>query len=1211
MDNMNYFGRVHKVGYIGTVAGCPRLEVRLIGQKNWPNGSIYAFARTTIEDVPPSIPVEQTYGTQCIDPSGAHAENPTGCAGDPVNTATGAYLATVTDLALPGIGLPFSLRRSYTSADTSTSTLGVGWKHNLGASLTVRTNGDVEMTADDGQRVVYYKNDDGTFTPALGARSILSSTTSGFRLIRKNQVVYDFDSTGKLTSLTDRNGNDIVLAYTNGLLSTVTDTVGRQIVFTHTSGKLTDVDLPDGRDVHYGYTNGLLTSVEDVRGGITQYEYDSGARLNKVIDQEGRTVVRTTYGTNGRVVEQWDGANNKTTFTWDAASQTSTMTDARGNAWKDVYTGNVLVKRIDPAGDFQTFTYTLDINLSASTDARGNVTKMAYDRAGNLVSKKAPAPLGYEEKFTYDAKNNVTSYMDGRGKKTFFDYDANGNLVKIRAPENRQIEFTLDPAGTGLPVAVKDARGNTTSLGYDADGNLDQVTTPGGDVTTQDYDPSGRPVAIVDPRGNEAGANPADYDTILTYDASNHLVSRTDPLGHQQQWTYDLSGRLENRTDAKLRSTSYFYDGAGRLASVKDPLTHLTSYSYDAVGNLVSRTDAKNHTTTYGDNTKNLLSSVTSPLSAQWTYAYDKDGNLTSVEDAAGNATALAGDGKTNYSYDALNRLTSVDFSDSAPDASYSYDANGNRTSMTDGLGTVSYTYDDLDQLKTASRGSRVFAYSYDLDGHVTQRGYPDGTTTSYTWDVDGRLSSVTHASMTSSYAYDAAGNLLETALPASTGRAHERVYDRAGRLIEMVEVAGSIETSTTFQLDEVGNPTSETTGTDATTYSYDPLDRIEQVCYPGGCGSGPGADFITYAYDDVGNRTSETKPYGTTSYSYNAGDQLVSTTSDGQTRALTYDANGDLTANGARTFTYDVGRRMTSTTLGSQTTTYAYDGDGRRASVTDGPGPGDVTQFEWDANGAVPQVAVERDGSGALLRRYVRGLQLISVTDGTSSSYYQFDRLGSVTGLSDEHGAATWSYTYEPFGVARSAAQIMPGASESPMRFAGEYLDSSSLYHLRARQYDPHAGRFVSPDPWPSAAMDPYVSSYLYTNNRPTVLVDPLGLFGWSSFADAMNVVSAIASGVALVGATVAVIAGAPVVLAAGVSVAGLAGAAGAVSVVTGTAGMVGTCFGGSVGECGGSVLMTAVNWGTGGLGALADDLGNFLWDGAGFLVSLSSVAK
>jgi len=61
-------------------------------------------------------------------------------------------------------------------------------------------------------------------------------------------------------------------------------------------------------------------------------------------------------------------------------------------------------------------------------------------------------------------------------------------------------------------------------------------------------------------------------------------------------------------------------------------------------------------------------------------------------------------------------------------------------------------------------------------------------------------------------------------------------------------------------------------------------------------------------------------------------------------------------------------------------------------------------------------------------------------------------------------------------------------------MKFIGEYLDSTDLYHLRARQYDPVAGRFLSPDPVDPGVGLSLVAAYAYGANRPTVMVDPSG---------------------------------------------------------------------------------------------------------------------
>src|SRR6478752_4315494 len=88
------------------------------------------------------------------------------------------------------------------------------------------------------------------------------------------------------------------------------------------------------------------------------------------------------------------------------------------------------------------------------------------------------------------------------------------------------------------------------------------------------------------------------------------------------------------------------------------------------------------------------------------------------------------GDGTTTLGYDELDRLTSIDYSGSdTPDTTYTYDALGHRTQMTDGSGTIDYTYDytDEERLHTATSNSQTTTYGYDPAGNLTSTEYPSG----------------------------------------------------------------------------------------------------------------------------------------------------------------------------------------------------------------------------------------------------------------------------------------------------------------------------------------------------------------------------------------------------------------------------------------------------------------------------------------------------
>ena len=150
-------------------------------------------------------------------------------------------------------------------------------------------------------------------------------------------------------------------------------------------------------------------------------------------------------------------------------------------------------------------------------------------------------------------------------------------------------------------------------------------------------------------------------------------------------------------------------------------------------------------------------------------------------EKPSGSSTQTAGDGTITNAYDRMSRLIGVDYSDSTPDVSRSYDLVGRLTSLSDGSGSVAYTYDTADRLTDISRTggdagiNGTLHYDYDNAGNITGRTYPDTTSFSESFDDDGRLTSITSASVTTGFGYDAAGNLTTVTLPTGNGYVEHR----------------------------------------------------------------------------------------------------------------------------------------------------------------------------------------------------------------------------------------------------------------------------------------------------------------------------------------------------------------------------------------------------------------------------------------------------
>src|SRR5205823_6140638 len=146
------------------------------------------------------------------------------------------------------------------------------------------------------------------------------------------------------------------------------------------------------------------------------------------------------------------------------------------------------------------------------------------------------------------------------------------------------------------------------------------------------------------------------------------------------------------------------------------------------------------------------------------------------------------------------------------------------------------------------------------------------------------------------------------------------------------------------------------------------------------------------------------------------------------------------------------------------------------------------TTSYTWDRLGLGGLGTIIADGAGETLFGPA-GLQ--ERIAGGVAQYAHGDGLGSLRAVSDASGAKVSSSTYEPWGAARTGSATLGGFG-----FTGELTDSETGFvYLRARSYDPAAGRFLTQDSYQGAVTDP-ASQNLYTYGRenPLSYVDPSG---------------------------------------------------------------------------------------------------------------------
>ena len=879
-----------------------------------------------------------------------------------------------------------------------------------------------------------------------------------------NSIIYSYDANGNRSAITDRNGHSTQFEYD-----------GRGHVV-----KKTDPDDPcdpcDGGVTSVRHDNPQLpdlpTSQTDPLGNTTKWEYDQHGNLTKQTDPQGNTHL-WTYNSFGQRLSETDELNNTTQYVYDA--------------------NGLLAEVTDPLGVHMWYGYDSLWRLTKVTDGRGasagdpnHTVATRYDLADRVVAVTGPIT---SETYQYDKVGNRTAVTNGRGYVTASTYDNNSNLIKVER---------IDPCG---PSQV-------TQFGYDKVNRKVSETTPNGYTTTSDYDIAGRLARVTDAEGNQtvfirdaqgnvlSVTDGSSVRTCYEYDALDRKVHQYNDMGSHWRWQYDLLGRLLRPTNANGSTTGYAYDALGRLLSVTDATNGVTQYAYDLLGRLTQIIDASGkltETRTYDADGR--LTRKTDGLGNAYEYTYDAVGSRISEKDANGQV-------KT-YTYDSQNRLARIDYPGNRS-VNYTYDGNGNRLSMVDSTGTTTFSHDAFDRLISSTDGfGKTVGYGYDLAGNRTTLTYPGDAvhparTVAYAYDKANRLDKIVDwDSRVWDYTTDGAGRITQMLYP--NGITGMRMYDQAGRLSSLAyqRSDGTGLMGFAYTYDGQGNPTViseqgtlESPGPDPTAlaYTYDGQDRLVSS-------TGPAE---TYTYDGSSNLVDLVTDSNTTAFTYDQDNRLVSSAAPA---TYQYDGNGNLiqqTVQGiVTTFGFNEDNLLVSQTQGDSSVQHIYDGLGTRVARDD---RGSMTRYVLDRGRGMSHVLCETDGSGNITAYYIHGPEIVGrIGADDSQRFYLTNHIGTVVALTDQTQGLTDRYAYTPYGVPTGRE----GTTPNPFTYVGGLgvmAENDGFYFMRARFYDSHAGRFLSTDLVAGVVQNPMsFHPYLYGLSNSMMNIDPSGLTIWS----------------------------------------------------------------------------------------------------------------
>ena len=158
----------------------------------------------------------------------------------------------------------------------------------------------------------------------------------------------------------------------------------------------------------------------------------------------------------------------------------------------------------------------------------------------------------------------------------------------------------------------------------------------------------------------------------------------------------------------------------------------------------------------------------------------------------------------------------------------------------------------------------------------------------------------------------------------------------------------------------------------------------------------------------------------------------------------------------------------------------------------------------EQDADGARTKVITYTIGHDVLTQA---SAAMEAALAGNGILHFLYDGHGSTRAVANAAGQVMQRYDCDAYG---NAVGFNPQAALTNLLYSGEQFNpTSGLQYLRARWYNPQAGRFNRVDPFAGNKNDPQsLHKYAYTHNNPINAIDPSGLFTLvEMMATAMNV--------------------------------------------------------------------------------------------------------
>lgn len=774
-------------------------------------------------------------------------------------------------------------------------------------------------------------------------------------------------------------------------------------------------------------------------------------------------------------------------------------------------------------------------NIIATYDKNSNESTFKYDNNNELI--KMTNPIGNSLSYEYDNEitDRILSGISPTGITNSIKYDDNNNPIFTRIENKTKLSlesgnYYIRAKGTNKYLKI-DSLNKKLVLKEDSCSHAKWSVTVN-DNNTLIIKPLIQKVCYIDyfdlsdliftyESQNNGSFTLKNNDKYLTVEDDDAIILSNDVNLNNQQFYFELIDSLFIESSAEYTSDGRF------LTKTTDSLFNTIDYNINLDNGLVnSVTNSNGITTNYTYNSKKQVTNI-SKGDMSVSYEYNNNNLLSKI---------IQGNKTYNFNYDDYLRNKSVYINNNKLVENTYEENNGNLLKTTYGNDdVVSYEYDQFNRISKLIKMDNVYQYYYDNFGNLKQI---DSNGYNYL------------------YYYDLAQRLIKYQENNNYNLAYN--YNELNNLISKTIIVDNNSSTYLYEYNEENNVVKLTTDDITVNYTYDSLQRLEQMNINGyvinykyvtnGNRTSTlidsvveGNDVYRYKYDKLGNITKiyknsvltnsyiydiynqlieEENTKGKTVYSYDNfgnilnkknynGNVLISTDTylyDNYWKdqlikynniLITYDEIGNPVTIGNSHLIWTNGKQLINYNNENLNVSYLYDKDGIRIKKT----VNDVT-YKYYLEGKTIIYMQIGENVVYFIRDEYGDLRAFKYN---SEVYYYIKNIkNDIIGIKDSNYNTVATYEYDSYGKILSIRdangnEIVDSlhiAYINPFRYRSYYYDDEiGMYYLNSRYYNPEWCRFINCDSILIQSKSLLGNNlYSYAYNNPIAMIDSNG---------------------------------------------------------------------------------------------------------------------